>query len=84
MVEAAQKRLKTALKKGDAWEMGWAHLDVAYALFQRSTDWLEFTEDSKEALSQADLAIESFSGIPYPAGIASAHLARAPSIPQPD
>ena len=77
MVEAAQKRLKTDLKKGDAWEMGWAHLDLAYALFQHSTDWLEFTEDSKEALSQADLAIESFSGIPYPAGIASGHLARA-------
>jgi len=77
MVEAAQQRLKTALEKGDPREVGWAHLEVAHALFQRSTDWQEFLEDSKQALIEADLAIDSFSGIPFPAGIASAHLARA-------
>lgn len=77
MVEAAQKRLENALKKSDPWEIGWAHLDVAYSLFQRSTDWQEFLEDCKQALIEADQAIDSFSGIPFPAGIASAHLARA-------
>ena len=77
MLEAAQKRLKTASKGKDPWELGYAHLEVCDALIQRSTDWLEFKEDTKGALSQADLAIDSFSSIPFPGGIASAHLARA-------
>jgi hypothetical protein len=77
MVEAAQKRLKSALKKGEPREVGWAHLDVAHALFQRATDPQEFIKDSKGALLEADKAIDSFSGIPDPAGIASGHLARA-------
>jgi len=77
MLEAAQKRLKTASKGKDPWELGYAHLEVCYALLQRSTEWLEFQEDAKEALNQADLAIDIFSGIPFPGGIASAHLARA-------
>jgi len=77
MLETAQTRLKTATKEGDPWKMGWTHLEVTSALLQRSTDWLEFQEDAKQALSQADQAIEAFSGIPFPGGIASAHLARA-------
>jgi len=77
MLKAAQNRLKAATKEGDPWELGYAHLEVSYALLQSSTEPLEFQKDSKQALSQADLAIESFSEIPYPGGIASAHLARA-------
>jgi len=77
MLEAAQKRLIAATKKGDPWELGYAHLEVSYALLQRSTEWLEYKEDAKNALSQADQAIESFNSIPFPGGIASAHLARA-------
>jgi len=77
MLETAQKKLKSALKKGDPWETGWAHLEVAHAIFQRSTDWPDFQEDSKEALSQADQAITAFTDIPFPGGIAEGHLARA-------
>lgn len=77
MLETAQKRLEAASKEKDPWELGYAHLEVTYALLQRSTEPLEFQEDARQALSQADLAIESFSEIPFPGGIASAHLARA-------
>ncbi|GAF84866.1 unnamed protein product, partial [marine sediment metagenome] len=77
MLEAAQKRLKAASKEKDPWELGYAHLEVCYALLHRSTEPLDFRKDSKKALSQADQAIETFTGIPFPGGIASAHLARA-------
>ena len=76
MLESARKRLKAAKKKGDPWEIGYEHLEVAYALIHRSSDWKEIKKDCKEALSQADQAIDVFSGIPHPGGIASAHLAR--------
>ena len=77
MLDTAQKRLKAAAKGKDLWELGYAHLEVCNALLQGSTEWPDFQKDAKEALSQADQAIDSFSDIPFPGGIASAHLARA-------
>ena len=76
MLESAQNRLKNAEKKGDPWEIGYEHLEVVYALIHRSSDWKEIKKDCKEALSQADQAIEVFSSIPHPGGIASTQLAR--------
>ena len=76
MLESARKRLKAAEKKGDPWEIGYEHLEVAYALIQQSSEWKDHKKDCKEALTQADQAIDVFSGIPHPGGIASAHLAR--------
>jgi len=77
MPDTAEKRLKAAAKGKDLWELGYAHLEVCNALLQHSTEWPDFEKDAKKALSQADQAIDSFSDIPFPGGIASAHLARA-------
>ena len=77
MLDDSETRLKAAKKEGNSRVIGQAFLDVAYSLFQRSPEWIEFQEDAKGALTQIDQAINSFTSIPFPGGIASAHLARA-------
>jgi hypothetical protein len=77
MLEKAQNGLASALQDGNDWEVGYAHLEVAQALLRESADWQAFQEDAQQALSQADQALEVFSGISHPGGIASALLAQA-------
>ncbi|MGB2964411.1 MAG: zinc ribbon domain-containing protein [Anaerolineales bacterium] len=77
MLDEAETRLSAAKKGGNSRAIGEAYLDVAFALYQRSPEWQAFQEDSPQALTQINQAIETFTSIPFPDGIARAHLARA-------
>jgi len=77
MLDEAQTRLAAAKKGGNPRVIGEAYLDVAYALYRRSPDWPAFQEDAQGALSQIDQAMSTFAAIPFPDGIARAHLACA-------
>lgn len=69
--------MAAAKKAKDPLEMGYAHLEVSNALLEESSEPQEFEENTQGALFQVDQALTSFSSIPYPGGIANAHLAQA-------
>lgn len=77
MVESAKSRLAAAEKKGNPWEEGYSLLEAADALLQNVPDPAGFQVNAKIALLDVDQAIEAFSSIPFPGGIANAHLAQA-------
>lgn len=77
MLETAQKRMAAAKKAKDPLEMGYARLEVSNALLEESSEPQELEENTQGALFQVDQALASFSSIPYPGGIANAHLAQA-------
>ncbi len=77
MVESAKSRLAAAAKKGNPWEEGFSLLEAADTLLLNVPDPEGFQDNAKKALLDIDLAIEAFSNIPFPGGIANAHLAQA-------
>jgi len=77
MLETAQQRLAAAQKARDPLEIGYAHLEISNALIEGSPGPQKLKENTREAFYQIDQALASFSNIPYPGGIANAHLAQA-------
>lgn len=77
MLERAQKRLAAAKIAKDPLEMGYAHLEVSHALLEEISEPGELEENTQGALFQVEQAQASFSSVPYPGGIATAHLAQA-------
>ncbi len=72
----ASNELDAALRSGDPWGIGLAQLDACFARLEgESADGEQgaFTA----ALSFADQAIDTFTSIPFPGGMALAHLAKA-------
>ena len=72
----ASKELDVALRSGDPWGIGSAQLDVCFAQLEGESgesEQVAFTA----ALSYADQVLDTFGSIPFPGGMALAHLAKA-------
>ena len=72
----ASKELDVALRSGDPWAIGSAQLDVCFAQLEGESRESEQVAHTV-ALSYADQVLDTFGSIPFPGGMALAHLAKA-------
>jgi hypothetical protein len=82
MLPAAEAKLVGAREGGDLWALGDAQMDVAFALLRNDENGEGASASWERALSQAGEAVETFGAIPFPGGVAMAHLARATILAQ--